>query len=409
MFFALLVVLLAPNARSVCTPNSPAPQRAFPVLDIGCDRELRYLGSYHSDGKFRPNGLMDELADRSGARDKALRPHEVPPTWNLHGREKSVYNFLPPEHKESRVRERSLLTSWRDDLVTLVYGREKAFLQPRYVASDTLGRIIVGDPAASAVHVLDGEQSFRIVASPHTRLHSIAGVATDRDNNIYVGDPDAELVVVFDPYGHWLRDIGRYDEKEGIFHQLVGIAIDREHNRLYVADQRLDSLLILELGGHLVRRVGGRRQEQSVSFDHILGVSAKRDRVYVIDSDGTRVQVLDLIGRPLHSFPTTLPRRPRALVSLDVDANHNLFIAAEGEPSVHILRSSGEPVARVGTPGDKRGEFAGPCAVWVDENDQLFVSEAGNRRVQVFAISAQETTDALPSTANGSGGSSGGR
>ena len=390
----LLVVLCATYAHPICAASSSEPQRAFPFLDIGCTHEIRYLGSYHSDGKFRPTGLLDEIATHAAVSSHALRPSEVPPNWNLHPREKRVYNLAPSAHAEARVREHSLLNSWRDDIVTLVYGREKALEQPRYVASDSFGRLIVGDPGASAVHVLDGDQSFQIVAGRNQRLRSIAGVAIDRDNNIYIGDPEAELVVVFDPYGHWLRDIGRYDDTEGMFHQIVGISIDVEHNRLFVVDGGTDSLLILELGGHLVRRVGGRRHEQSVSFDHILGVTAKRGRVYVIDSDGTRVQVLDVIGRPQRSLATNLPRRQRNRVSIDVDADSHLFIAAEDDKGVRIFESSGEPLAMIGTPGHERGEFLGASALWISQENQLYVCDAGNRRVQAFAISAFDQSDA---------------
>lgn len=387
--FALASIVFATDASTACPRASSSPERAFPVIDVHCTLELRYLGSYHPDGKYRPFGLLDELFDVQKSGRSALRPPEVPPQWNLHPREKVVLEFGTSVHREAHVRHDSLFAQWRDDIVTLAYGREKALVLPRYIATDRLGRVIVGDPAASAVHVLDGEAPFRIVIGRDTRLHSVAGIATDEQSNIYVGDEEAELVVVFDRYGRWLRDIGRYDEKEGMFHQLSGIAIDRERGLLYVTDAASDALLVLDLDGRFVMRIGGRRHEHGVAFEHPIGVIAKHDSVYVADADGTRIQVLNPEGALVRTLQTKLPRQPRSHISLDVDSDQNLYIALEQDSSLHILRVSGEAVGVVGTGGEKRGQFAGVSGLSI-QDDQLYVSDAGNRRVQVFAISHAE-------------------
>lgn len=387
----LSVSSLATNAVPACPPGRLQPQRPFPFIDVDCKLEVRYLGSYHPDGKFRPLGLLDALHDPVAIDNATLRPPEVPPAWNLHAREKSIRNFGPSAHGKEALHGHSLLASWRDDLVTLAYGREKAFLQPRYVTTDPLGRLIVGDPAASAVHVIGDDQPFRILAGPDLRLRSIAGLAADQDSNIYIGDADAELVVVFDRYGHWLRDIGRYNANEGMFHQLSGIAIDRARRRLYVTDQSQNTLLILDLDGRLLRRVGGRRHEQGIDFDRPIAVSTRQDLVYVADSDGTQIQVLDPDGKLVRTLATGLGRKPRTQISLDIDSEQNVYIATQDDSSVRILRASGEIMASIGTPGSGRGEFGVASAIWIDAKNQLYVSETGNRRVEVFAISDADT------------------
>src|SRR5262249_13740732 len=140
---------------------------------------------------------------------EGLRPAEVPKFINLNPLEHPVENFEPSQHVKKAVRGHTQLGFFFDNMVTFAYGRERAFLTPEHIVTDSRGRVIVSDPGARAVHVLDGKNSIRIVAGPNRRLRKPAGIAVDAQDNIYVADSERGLVDVYNSQGQFLRYIGQ--------------------------------------------------------------------------------------------------------------------------------------------------------------------------------------------------------
>jgi DNA-binding beta-propeller fold protein YncE len=388
----LLWLILAGTIWPV-TPNCPydssTTQRAFPFAHVTCKLQVRYLGTYSQEGTYRASSRLDDLPPSTIFEANRLRPSEVPGNWNLHPVERTAHNFLPSVHAASGARAPSLFTHWRDELLTFVYGRQRALLYPQFLVTDPQGRLLVGDPVAGAVHVLDGEHSLRIAVGPQERLHSIAGVAADAEGNIYVGDADAGEIVVFDPLGRWLREIGRFNEKETIFEQLTGIAIDRTSARIYATDARRNAVLVFDLDGQLITRIGAHRHEPGVAFEHPTAITAKHGLVIVADMGGTRIQVLDVTGKLVRTLYTYSRRLSDREVSLDLDQAMNLYVTDIENSCVRVFSADGSMLATVGEAGVARGEFAAPSAVWVADDNRLYVADAQNRKVQVFSLEAE--------------------
>src|SRR5581483_3833173 len=213
-------------------PISPAP--SVRAAGIQPKIEFSYAGSYLVDGKFEaPSRIQDSRAEQDRlAEEKKGRPDEVPLRFNLQPREQTVENFLPRYHAKKTARGQSFWSSVRDNVVTVAYGHERLLAAPQRVITDSTGRVIVVDPAGSAIHVLAQENSFRIVTGPDRRVETPAGVAVDGDDNIYVADSARGFIVVFDSTGKFLRYIGKVGDNESLFHYPTGIAIDRSAERL---------------------------------------------------------------------------------------------------------------------------------------------------------------------------------
>ena len=111
--------------------------------------------------------------------------------------------------------------------MTYAYGRPSVIMSAHYVVTDSQQRLILSDPAAPAVHVLDpqGKTSFRLVCGNGYRVHRPAGVAIDAEDNIYVADSEHGMVAVFDSRGNFLRYIGDY-HGEPDYASPQGIAVD---------------------------------------------------------------------------------------------------------------------------------------------------------------------------------------
>jgi DNA-binding beta-propeller fold protein YncE len=369
--------------------------RAFPQLRLGCGHSLIYVGSYLPDGKFQSKSTLARWADSNPTIGVAptARPNDVPASVHLHSREHVVENLAPSTARPKHLKGQSVLATWRDDILTLAYGRERPVLAPHYVTSDSQGRAIISDPVASAIHVLDNNGGFRIPAGKQYRLHSAGAVAVDDHDNIYAADSDTGLIIVFDHYGHFLREIGRFSPNEGMFHDPSGLAIDRANGRLYVSDASRDTVFALALDGTILRRMGGRRHESGIAFQHPESIAVKNDRLIVLDAGGSRIQVFDNDGAILRSFSTGLMAGYVNELGMAVDSDGNIYLSNIDQSQFRVFDPNGREQTEFGARGSRRGEFYNPAAMWIDPQDRMYISDEGNRRVQVFQIRADEEDD----------------
>jgi DNA-binding beta-propeller fold protein YncE len=404
------------------TPNTavPAPvrerqRRALPGARLCCGNEIDYLGIYSSDGKFRTTTRIDR--DNVGGQDSRSassgawsRPSEVPDFINLHPKERVEENFEPPAHAVKPVRGKSMLASFRDNIVTFVYGRERILLAPHHVAVDSRGRILIVDPDIRAVHVLGNGDSFRIAGGPQRRLLLPCGVAVDAADNIYIADSERGLVLVYAPDGKFLRYIGKRED-ESLFHSPTAIAIDRNSGRLFLLDSPRHLLFVLDLEGNILKRVGrprphtiGRSSGETIpmDLDYPAEMAIGNNELVVLDAANSQIHVMDLECNPQARFNiSSIPGQSVVDgVGLGVDLTGNIYVSSTRDSQIGIYRRDGHLLGFFGRPGREIGEFNAPAGLWIDGANRLYVGEANNGRVQVFQLSqnvgAAKNTDFSP-------------
>ena len=372
-----------------------------------------YIGAYVSDGSFRAarriagshdDGLVSWASDP--AEESRGRPKDVPSFVNLHPRERVVENYKPPAYARKVVKGKFFLAWLRDDIITLVYGRERALFAPQHLTTDSQQRVIVSDPLLGAVHVLDRDKSFRISAGTDRRLHRPNGVAVDAEGNIYVADSDRGLVVTYDRNGDFLREIGHLDD-ETMFHAPTAIAIDRKHAHLYLLDTPRDVLFMLDLQGNVLKRVGrgrghpiGRYASEAVPLDlrQPSEIAVGNDKIVVLDAAGSRVRIMDLQCNVLGQFEVEVSRRDAAAgIGLGMDSAGNVYIGNIGEPSVRVYDQDGRLRSSFGRPGRAAESLAEPSGLWIDSTNRVYISDPDNHRVQVFQLAPSSPHSAAES------------
>jgi sugar lactone lactonase YvrE len=387
----LIASRIAPPA---CEATSNQSARAFPSANPGCGPHVKYLGVYCSDGRFSAVSNLTRLregdADSINREDRrAVRPSEVPPFITLNPREGVIENYELPAHAMKPAKGHSAFAVLFDEIVTLAYGREKMLQTPTHVTTDSQGRIIISDPAAAAVHILDPKKPFRIAGGPHRRLLQPSGVAVDAQDNIYIADSERGIVLVYDSDGRFLRYIGKRGN-EGFFHIPTGIAIDRSSGRLYLLDSPRNLLFVLDLEGNILNRVGKYRGGASlVEFNAPTEIAVAKNELVVLDSAGSRIQILDLEGNPVRQFPTgVLAGTTASEMGLAVDTDANIYVSNLEGSAVRVYDRGGHLVSSFGKGGIQLGEFLAPGGLWVDGANRIYVADTDNRRVQVFQLSA---------------------
>jgi DNA-binding beta-propeller fold protein YncE len=393
-----------PLTRNTVVP-APARERqprALPGARLCCGNEIDYLGIYSSDGKFRTTTRIDQSSargpdSRSVSSGAWSRPSEVPDFIDLHPKERVEENYEPPARAVKPVKGKSMLAAFRDNIVTLVYGRERILLAPHHVAADSRGRILIVDPDIRAVHVLGNGESFRIAGGPHRRLLRPNGVAVDAADNIYIADSERGLVLVYAPDGKFLRDIGKHGD-ESLFHYPTAIAIDRSSGRLFLLDSPRHLLFVLDLEGNILKRVGRPRPHAigkvsgetiPMDLDFPTEIAIGNNELVVVDSVNSRIHVMDLECNRSAQFRISSNPGQSVVdgVGLGVDLTGNIYVSSTRDSQIGIYRRDGHLLGSFGRPGMGIGEFDSPAGLWIDGTNRLYVGDTNNGRVQVFQLS----------------------
>ena len=253
----------------------------------------------------------------------------------------------------------------------------------------------------------------------------VAGVAVDRADNVYVFNRSPHPVIVFDRAGKFLRSFG-----EGDFKNAHGITAAPD-GTLWLADNGDHTVKQFTLEGKRLKTLGtpGVEAEPGMPFRKPTDVAVAPDgyvyisdgygnsrvhvytpagaykkswgqpgvgdgdfnlphniwvtsdgRVLVADRENHRVQVFDLAGKHMATWPDFI--QP---TDIHVDRNGTVYVA-ELRNRVTICDSTGKALARWGrVPTKEPGYFTAPHAVWVDSHGDLYVGEVlEGQRIQKF-------------------------
>jgi hypothetical protein len=152
-------------------------------------------------------------------------------------------------------------------------------------------------------------------------------------------------------------------------------------------------LIVLDLQGKVLKRVGGERSQTAVKLRHPLEIAIWNKEVVILDHYGSRIQILDLDCTPLDSFPLRSENGPPALgeVGLALDHHSRIYVSNLLSSGVRVYSHSGAFLGFLGRSSVGQ-RFNLPVGLWIDTTDRLFIAENNNSRVQVFQIPVPESS-----------------
>ena len=204
---------------------------------------------------------------------------------------------------------------------------------------------------------------------PGTNLGEVSGVAVDSRRHIYVFSrsgatggpaygPTAAQLLEFSPAGDFLREVGRDLYGWSFAHS---VRIDKDDN-IWAIDKGSDMVIKFNQAGR-VQWVFGRRKESADGaepWEHVTPPLAPRDGLF---------------------------RQP---TDVAWDSQGNIYIT-DGYVNSRVAKfdKNGDWVMSWGEPGTGPGQFRLPHAIAIDRNDNIYVGDRTNRRVQVFNTSGK--------------------
>lgn len=265
-------------------------------------------------------------------------------------------------------------------------GADSQLLQaPARIATDALGNLYVCEPQAGRVVVFD---AFGRVAFVKAGLAGPLGLAVAGDGRIYLAEERTGSVSVFDDQWNLLSKLGSGD---GEFALPNFIALDPGPGgtRVYVTDSAAQNVKVY-LNGVFDFSFQGAGTN---AFDFPAGIClSAAGELFIVDQNNDRVQVCDRAGGYLRQF-TLVTKMGMGLGSaggrsqgISGDNQGRLYVADSFQGFVRVYDTNGLYLTKIGGFGEEAGKFRTPAGLALDAFNRLFVASLNNSRAEIYGL-----------------------
>ena len=247
---------------------------------------------------------------------------------------------------------------------------------PYGIAFNSRGEMIISDCLGHQISIFDVRgQRIRTFGS----MKYPRGIAIDDADNIYVCS-DHKLQK-FTSSGELIKCVGQKGSKEGEFNVPRGITL--YNNQMYMCDGENHRIQVFDLDLNFIRSIGSysKGRGELYSPDDIKFDST--GNMYIADCRNNTVQVLDSSGHFIRLFGQEGEGRLRGPSSVLI-ADQYVYVSDIMQHHIVVYTSSGQFVTSFGRWGPKEGQLSSPFSITSCIDGYIYVSDHGNKRVQVF-------------------------
>jgi DNA-binding beta-propeller fold protein YncE len=183
----------------------------------------------------------------------------------------------------------------------------------------------------------------------------------------------------------FVADISRPGDGPGQLIWPAGLALDRQEN-VYVTDEWLNRVSIFDKDGNFLRDWGTAGSDDG-EFNGPSGIAIDpQDVLYIVDSRNHRVQKLTKEGRFLSTWGSLGSGKGQlnAPWGITLDQQGNVYVADHKNHRVQKFTPDGQFLMQFGSYGTGKRQLNHPSDVAVDPEGDVYVCDWANHRVQVF-------------------------
>lgn len=242
---------------------------------------------------------------------------------------------------------------------------------------------------------------------PKRKSNQAGGIAIDDDGLIYLSFMAQHKVAVYTEDGKLVREWGKKGKDDGEFNQPGGIVLGPEAT-LYVTDQCNHRVQKFTTAGKFLAQWGeyGKQPGQFGEPDppgsrfggpHLIARDS-RGRLYTTEGTAGRVQQFSAEGKPLAAWgdkgtqpggfgdlKTGYSKHGFGPIGILLDRQDRVWVSSLND-RVQAFTPEGKFLLDIGSTGKEPGQFARPHGMAFDSHGNLYVCDAGNQRVQKFAV-----------------------
>lgn len=263
-------------------------------------------------------------------------------------------------------------------------SNEEQFKSPLGIVSNGAGLVYISDVHQRQVWVYDFVSKKVDFLTRLANFSEPLGLAIDAQNNLYVADGGKGMVFVFNESKVPSFTI----ENSEVLTKPTYLAVNNELGRLYISDSLRHQIVVFGLDGKYLFSFGekGGREGQ---FFAPQGLAFSPDgKLFVTDFYNARVQVFNPDGKFLYTFGTrgNQPGEFEAPKDLAFDSAGNLYVVEGRRSNLEIYSPKGDLLLVLGENRASASPFGfyAPRSVFIDKNDQIYISEMLGRRFVVW-------------------------
>ena len=252
-------------------------------------------------------------------------------------------------------------------------------------------------------------------------------VKVDRDDNIWVTDKGSDMVIKFNAEGRVALVFGRRQEAsdegteplkhvkpplppvDGMFRQVTDVAWDSAGST-YISDGYINSRVAKadKDGNWLMSWGEPGAQPGQFNTPHSIAVDA-HDNIFVADRGNRRIQVFDTAGKFLRQFTIDVPAPSDARAAIGNKPTATTGTMAPGSPwaicitpgpnqvlyasdafpgRIYKLTLEGKVLGMLGKTGKQLGQFGWIHEIACPSENELYVAELLNWRIQKLSLEA---------------------
>jgi len=302
---------------------------------------------------------------------------------------------------------------------SLLHGGE--FMAPLYgLCVDQQGSLFAVDHGNNRIQKFDNARNFIILwgcfGSANANFHNPTGIACDGKGDVWVVDTNNHRVQKFDgKLGGYLMKFGSRGNGEGQFNAPWGIAVDRVRGFVYVVDSANFRVQKFDMAGEFIMAWGSFGSgDGQFYFPRGVAVDQNDGSVYVVDMGNHRIQKFDTSTNVLPQLLAKWGGSPEAGHAssplaqeagqlrnpwgVAVDGAGDVYVTDAGNQRVQKFDKEGNYITQWGGYGNGDGQFNFPYGIAVDARGSVFVVDSGNTRVQQF-MPADEGSERLQENA----------
>src|SRR5579863_3112641 len=218
------------------------------------------------------------------------------------------------------------------------------------------------------------------------------GIAIDSKGLVYVADQRVGAVFIFNMESRETQMIRNGFEAH--FGWINGLAID-DDDRLFVSDGKMHRVLIFNSKHEIQSQVTeGLVDPVGLAIDttnrFLYVVDTQQDQVLVYDADS--LKLLRRIGTGGKNHFLTTPGDFAAPQGVALDKDQNVYVTDTLNDRVEIFDADGNFVSTFGKNGDGPGFFTRPKGIAIDSDGHIWVADEMQDRLQVFNREGQLLT-----------------
>ncbi len=254
--------------------------------------------------------------------------------------------------------------------------------EPTGIAIDAMGHIYVLDENDALIKVYSPDGIYLKHLPEETKALSFS---ISRDG-IYVADRDSYAINKYDFKDRLVYSFGSKGNGRAQFKSIAGLATNQDRQVLIGDGEKgIADIFMVESGATFEPEVN-RPSRTSVRWEQIIPVSVGKmagdgkGTMYGIDAENNKI--VHIVNGAVAG---EIKAKDFSPVSVAVDRNGTLWALDKRKAKVIKLDESGNILTSFGSPGSQKGEFDDAEDFAISSGGLVFVADRGNRRVQAFS------------------------